>query len=137
MYVVASVAHTQAIPLALLHAKHRLHAIFRKRDVVDGPPVEAAVGRVLFGKGHFKGPPGHGRLQVPGLSSTIQGQGPSVMLNMFFVRALLILCVILVCTLMVSDIGPAVFLLAFAGWGLMEWAGVFRASGDTHQGPED
>ena len=67
-------------------------------------------------------------MQVPGLSSTIQGQGPSVMLNMFFVRALLILCVILVCTLMVSDIGPAVFLLAFAGWGLMQWAAVYRAS---------
>ncbi len=60
------------------------------------------------------------------------------MLNMFFVRALLILSVILVCTLMVSDIGPALFSwLAFAGWGLMEWAGVFRASSDTHQGPED
>ena len=45
---------------------------------------------------------------------------------MFLVRALLILCVILVCTLMVSDIGPAVFLLAFAGWGSIEWAGVWR-----------
>jgi hypothetical protein len=56
---------------------------------------------------------------------------------MFLVRAVLILCVILVCTLMVSDIGPAVFLLAFAGWGLMEWAGVFRTSGDTHRESED
>ena len=54
MDVVARVAHAQAIPFALLHAKHRLHAIFRKRDIVNGPPVEAAVGRVLFGKGHFE-----------------------------------------------------------------------------------
>ena len=59
------------------------------------------------------------------------------MLNLFFDRALLILCVIVMCTLMVPDIGPAVFSLAFAGWGLMEWVGVVHASRDTHQGPED
>jgi len=40
--------------------------IFRKRDVVDGSPVEAAVGRVLFGEGHFKGPPGEEDSANPG-----------------------------------------------------------------------
>jgi hypothetical protein len=58
-------------------------------------------------------------------------------LNMFLARTLFIVSIVIVCTLMVSDIGPAVFLLGFAGWGLMEWAGVFRASGGTHRGPQD
>jgi hypothetical protein len=56
---------------------------------------------------------------------------------MFLARALFILCVTLVCNLIVSDIGPAAFILAFAGWGLIEWAGAFRSTGRTHQGPED
>jgi hypothetical protein len=56
---------------------------------------------------------------------------------MFLARTLFIVSIVIVCTLMVSDIGPAVFLLGFAGWGLMEWAGVFRASGGTHRGPQD
>ena len=59
------------------------------------------------------------------------------MLNVSLVPALLILCFILVATLMVSDIDSDVTLLAFAGWGMIEWARVFRTSGDTHQEPED
>ena len=53
MDVVARVAHAQPVPFALFHAKHRMHTVFRKRDIVDGPPVEAALGCVLLGKGHF------------------------------------------------------------------------------------
>ena len=44
------------------------------------------------------------------------------MLNVSLVRALLILCFILVATLMISDIDSDVTLLAFAGWGMIEWA---------------
>ena len=59
------------------------------------------------------------------------------MSNMFLVRALFIRSVILVCIPVVSDIGPAVLLLAFAVWELTGWAGAFRIGGDTHQRPKD
>jgi hypothetical protein len=56
---------------------------------------------------------------------------------MFLVRSLFVLTGLLVCTLMASDVSPVAFLLAFVGWALMEWAGVFRRNRDSHQGPKD
>ena len=53
MDVVAGVAHAQPVAFALLHAKQRMHVIFRECDIVDGPAVEATLGCVLLGKGHF------------------------------------------------------------------------------------
>jgi hypothetical protein len=53
MDVVAYVTHVQPVPFALLYAKHRVHMIFRKRDIVDRPPIETTLGCVLLGRGHF------------------------------------------------------------------------------------
>src|SRR5580692_2745446 len=55
MNVVTRIAHAQPVPLALRHAEHRMHLmVVRKCDSVDRPSVEAALGRILLGKGHVE-----------------------------------------------------------------------------------
>lgn len=55
-------AHAQPVPFALLHLEHWMHLIFRKRDVVYSPAIEAIRGGILLGKGivplkRFRGDP--------------------------------------------------------------------------------
>jgi hypothetical protein len=53
MYIVAGIAHTNAVALALPQMERRGHRFARKDFVVDGPQVEAALGCILFGERHI------------------------------------------------------------------------------------
>src|SRR6266853_276793 len=50
MYIVAGVAHANAVALALPQMVRRGHRFARKDFAVDGPQVEAALGCILFGE---------------------------------------------------------------------------------------
>lgn len=50
--VVAGIAHADAIALALLQAVGRFHPV-GKYFAIDGPHIEAVIGSVPLGKGHF------------------------------------------------------------------------------------
>src|SRR5215475_14369699 len=55
--VIARVAHTQPIPLALLQVECGWCYFVRHRvsDSVDRPPVEAVLRSIIFREGHFEG----------------------------------------------------------------------------------
>jgi hypothetical protein len=57
--IVAGVAHSQAVALALREVQcsgnhFAKHSVGRESDAVDGPPIEAVSCRVVLAKGHVK-----------------------------------------------------------------------------------